>query len=68
MLTVATGLEEHRNYAVDFIESVRWIKANLPGARTSGGISNVSFSFRGNNPVREAMHAAFLVSRDSAPG
>ena len=60
VLTVATGLEEHRNYAVDFIESVRWIKANLPGARTSGGISNVSFSFRGNNAVREAMHAAFL--------
>ena len=60
VLTVATGLEEHRNYGVDFIESVRWIKQNLPGARTSGGISNVSFSFRGNNPVREAMHAAFL--------
>ncbi len=60
VLTVATGLEEHRNYAVDFIESVRWIKANLPGARTSGGISNVSFSFRGNNAVREAMHSAFL--------
>jgi 5-methyltetrahydrofolate--homocysteine methyltransferase len=60
VLTVATGLEEHRNYGVDFIDSVRWIKANLPGARTSGGISNVSFSFRGNNPVREAMHAAFL--------
>ena len=60
VLTVATGLEEHRNYAVDFINAVRWIKANLPGARTSGGISNVSFSFRGNNAVREAMHAAFL--------
>ncbi len=60
VLTVATGLEEHRNYAVDFIEAVRWIKANLPGARTSGGISNISFSFRGNNAVREAMHAAFL--------
>jgi 5-methyltetrahydrofolate--homocysteine methyltransferase len=60
VLTVATGLEEHRNYAVDFIESVRWIKANLPGARTSGGISNISFSFRGNNAVREAMHSAFL--------
>src|SRR5439155_373551 len=60
VLTVATGLEEHRNYGVDFIEAVRWIKANLPGARTSGGISNVSFSFRGNNAVREAMHAAFL--------
>src|SRR5438874_2680078 len=60
ILTVATGLEEHRNYAVDFIEAVRWIKANLPGARTSGGVSNISFSFRGNNPVREAMHSAFL--------
>ena len=60
VLTVATGLEEHRNYAVDFIEAVRWIKSNLPGARTSGGISNISFSFRGNNPVREAMHSAFL--------
>jgi 5-methyltetrahydrofolate--homocysteine methyltransferase len=60
VLTVATGLEEHRNYAVDFIAAVRWIKANLPGARTSGGLSNVSFSFRGNNAVREAMHAAFL--------
>ncbi|HVF72620.1 MAG TPA: methionine synthase [Chthoniobacterales bacterium] len=60
ILTVATGLEEHRNYAVDFIEAVRWIKKNLPGARTSGGVSNISFSFRGNNTVREAMHAAFL--------
>ncbi len=60
VLTVATGLEEHRNYAVDFVGAVRWIKANLPGARTSGGISNISFSFRGNNAVREAMHAAFL--------
>ncbi|PYL90690.1 MAG: methionine synthase, partial [Verrucomicrobia bacterium] len=60
VLTVATGLEEHRNYAVDFIEVTRWIKENLPGTRVSGGISNVSFSFRGNNAVREAMHAAFL--------
>ncbi|MEO6969712.1 MAG: methionine synthase, partial [Chthoniobacterales bacterium] len=60
VLTVATGLDEHRNYAVDFIDATRWIKANLPGARVSGGISNVSFSFRGNNTVREAMHAAFL--------
>ncbi len=60
VLTVATGLEEHRSYGIDFIEAVRWIKTNLPGARTSGGISNVSFSFRGNNAVREAMHAAFL--------
>jgi 5-methyltetrahydrofolate--homocysteine methyltransferase len=60
VLTVATGLDEHRNYAVDFIEATRWIKANLPGTRVSGGISNISFSFRGNNTVREAMHAAFL--------
>jgi 5-methyltetrahydrofolate--homocysteine methyltransferase len=60
ILTVATGLEEHRNYAVDFIEATRWIKANLLGARVSGGVSNISFSFRGNNTVREAMHAAFL--------
>ena len=60
VLTVATGLEEHRNYAVDFLEATRWIKKNLPGARVSGGISNISFSFRGNNTVREAMHAAFL--------
>jgi len=60
VLTVATGLEEHRNYAVDFIAGVDWIKKNLPGARTSGGISNISFSFRGNNAVREAMHSAFL--------
>ena len=61
MLTVATGIEEHNNYAVDSgIEATRWIKANLPGARVSGGISNISFSFRGNNPVREAMHAVFL--------
>ena len=60
VLTVATGLDEHRNYAVDFIAATRWIKSNLPGARVSGGISNVSFSFRGNNAVREAMHSAFL--------
>ena len=60
VLTVATGLEEHRNYAVDFIEATRWIKTNLPGVRVSGGVSNISFSFRGNNAVREAMHAAFL--------
>ncbi len=60
ILTIATGLEEHRNYAVDFIEATRWIKKNLPGARVSGGVSNISFSFRGNNTVREAMHAAFL--------
>jgi len=60
ILTIATGLEEHRNYAMDFIEATRWIKKNLPGARVSGGVSNISFSFRGNNTVREAMHAAFL--------
>src|ERR1041385_7976410 len=60
ILTVATGLEEHRNYAVDFIEATRWIKKNLPGVRVSGGVSNISFSFRGNNAVREAMPAAFL--------
>src|SRR5216117_1848646 len=60
ILTVATGLDEHRNYAVDFLEATRWIKKNLPGARVSGGVSNISFSFRGNNTVREAMHAAFL--------
>jgi len=60
ILTVATGLEEHRNYGVDFIKATQWIKRNLPGARVSGGVSNISFSFRGNNTVREAMHAAFL--------
>jgi len=60
VLTVATGMEEHNDYAVAFIEATRWIKQNLPGAKVSGGISNVSFSFRGNNPVREAMHTAFL--------
>ena len=60
ILTVATGIEEHNNYAVDFIEAVREIKATLPGAKCSGGLSNISFSFRGNNPVREAMHSAFL--------
>ncbi len=60
ILTVGTGIEEHNNYAVDFIEATRWIKTHLPHAKVSGGVSNVSFSFRGNNPVREAMHAAFL--------
>ena len=60
ILTVATGLEEHNNYAVDFIAATRWIKENLPYCRVSGGVSNISFSFRGNNVVREAMHAAFL--------
>ncbi|WP_218855639.1 methionine synthase [Nocardioides daedukensis] len=57
---LATGIEEHANYGVDFIEATRWIKQNLPGAQISGGISNASFSFRGNNPVREAIHAVFL--------
>ena len=60
VLTVATGIEEHNNYAVDFFETVRWIKQNLPHVKTSGGISNVSFSFRGNNAVREAIHSSFL--------
>jgi len=60
ILTVATGMEEHNNYAVDFINATRWIKANLPHAKVSGGVSNISFSFRGNNVVREAMHGAFL--------
>ncbi|MGE0133310.1 MAG: methionine synthase [Blastocatellales bacterium] len=60
ILTVATGMEEHNNYAVDFIRATEWIKQNLPLAKVSGGVSNISFSFRGNNPVREAMHSAFL--------
>ncbi len=60
VLAVATGIEAHDSYARDFIEAVRWIKANLPGAKVSGGVSNLSFAFRGNNPVREAMHAVFL--------
>jgi len=60
ILTVATGIEEHNNYAVNFIEATRWIKANLPHCKVSGGVSNISFSFRGNNVVRETMHAAFL--------
>ena len=60
ILTVATGIEEHNNYAVDFFEATRLIKQTLPGAKVSGGVSNVSFSFRGNNPVREAMHTTFL--------
>ncbi len=60
VFAVATGIEEHATYGVDFIEATRWIKENLPGAKVSGGISNVSFSFRGNNPVREAIHAVFL--------
>jgi 5-methyltetrahydrofolate--homocysteine methyltransferase len=60
ILTVATGMDEHNNYAVDFIRATNWIKENLPLARVSGGVSNISFSFRGNNAVREAMHSAFL--------
>ena len=60
VLTVGTGIEEHANYAVDFIRATHWIKLHLPGARVSGGLSNISFSFRGNNAVREAMHSAFL--------
>ncbi|WP_374969067.1 methionine synthase [Terrabacter sp. BE26] len=60
VFAVATGIEEHASYGLDFIEATRWIKENLPGAKVSGGISNVSFSFRGNNPVREAIHAVFL--------
>jgi 5-methyltetrahydrofolate--homocysteine methyltransferase len=60
ILTVATGMEEHNNYALDYIKATRWIKANLPHAKVSGGVSNISFSFRGNNKVREAMHSAFL--------
>ncbi len=60
ILTVATGIDEHNNYALDFINATRWIKENLPGAKVSGGVSNISFSFRGNNVVREAMHSAFL--------
>jgi len=60
IFAVATGIEEHNNYAVDFIQATRWIKQNLPYAKVSGGVSNVSFSFRGNNPVREAIHAVFL--------
>src|SRR5687768_2361863 len=60
IFAIATGIEEHDNYAVDFIEATRWIKGNLPGAKISGGVSNVSFSFRGNEPVREAIHTVFL--------
>src|SRR5690606_22624234 len=60
ILTIATGMEEHNNYAVDFIEATRWIRTNLPHAKVSGGVSNVSFSFRGNDPAREAIHTVFL--------
>ncbi len=61
ILTIGTGIEEHNNYAIDFIEATRWIKNNLPYAKVSGGVSNLSFSFRGNNPVREAIHSVFLL-------
>lgn len=60
VLAVATGMDEHNNYAVDFIRATGWIRKNLPGAHVSGGVSNLSFSFRGNNYIREAMHAVFL--------
>lgn len=60
VLAIATGMEEHRNYALDYLKSVKWIKSNLPGAKVSGGVSNLSFSFRGNSYVREAMHSVFL--------
>ncbi len=60
IFAIGTGIDEHNNYAVDFIEAVKWIKEHLPGARTSGGLSNVSFAFRGNNPMREAIHTVFL--------
>ena len=60
IFAIATGIDEHANYAVDFINATRWIKAHLPGAKVSGGVSNVSFSFRGNEPVREAIHTVFL--------
>ena len=66
ILTVATGMEEHNNYALDFIQATKWIKENLPDAKVSGGVSNISFSFRGNNRVREAMHSAFLYHAISA--
>src|SRR5690554_7879141 len=60
VLAIATGIEEHQNYAVDFINATRWIKENLPHAKVSGGISNLSFSFRGNDAVRDMMHSSFL--------
>ena len=66
IFAIATGIEEHDNYAVDFINATRWIKQNLPGAKVSGGVSNVSFSFRGNEPVREAIHTVFLYHAISA--
>ena len=66
ILTVATGMKEHDSYAADFIEAVRWIKKKLPGVKTSGGVSNLSFAFRGNNSVRRAMHSVFLYHAISA--
>ncbi|MEN9384074.1 MAG: methionine synthase [Pseudomonadota bacterium] len=66
IFAIATGIDEHNNYAVDFINATRWIKQNLPGAKVSGGVSNVSFSFRGNEPVREAIHTVFLYHAISA--
>ena len=66
IFAIATGLEEHNNYGVDFIEATRWIRANLPHAHISGGVSNLSFSFRGQGTIREAMHAVFLVRGASA--
>lgn len=66
IFAIATGIEEHNNYAVDFIEATRWIRDNLPNARISGGVSNVSFSLRGNNPAREAIHTVFLYHAISA--
>jgi 5-methyltetrahydrofolate--homocysteine methyltransferase len=60
VLAIATGIDEHKNYAVDFIKTARWIKENLPYAKVSGGVSNLSFSFRGNDYVREVMHSVFL--------
>jgi 5-methyltetrahydrofolate--homocysteine methyltransferase len=66
ILTIATGMDEHNNYAIDFLKATRWIKDNLPYAKVSGGISNLSFSFRGNEPIREAMHSAFLFHAISA--
>ena len=68
IFAIGTGIEEHANYAVAFIEATRRIKAELPGARVSGGVSNVSFAFRGNDPVREAIHSRVPVPRDRAPG
>ena len=60
ILAIATGIENHDNYAVDYINATKWIKENLPYAKVSGGVSNLSFSFRGNNTIREAMHSVFL--------